>query len=65
MTLPDKFTRRPTRPPLSVGSGKLVTPCERMHCEYLSSCASIFADWAAVGGPPPRCSRVRQALDAL
>lgn len=43
--------------PVKIGSGKFVSPCERMHCENRSAAAR----WLMVGGcglpPPGRCDR--------
>src|ERR1700744_3800460 len=35
-----------------VGSGKLDTPCERMHRENLTVSCWTCCSWAWVGGPP-------------
>ena len=48
-----------TRPPLVLGSGKFGTPCERMHCAYLSSGPPLAA--AARGLPEDPHPAIRAA----
>src|SRR6516225_7048883 len=42
----------PSGPDPNFGSGKLVTPCERMQRDMASACAFALAVWAADGCPP-------------
>ena len=51
--IPLEGPKRRPMPPFepNVGSGKFVTPCERMHCEKRSSAARRLAD--SGGGWPP------------
>src|SRR5271155_1675695 len=37
----------------NVGSGKSVSPCERMQVENFSACACACACWAGLGALPP------------
>src|SRR5215469_8275747 len=48
---------------LVVGSGKLGTPCFRMHCAVATSCSFCCSE-ACVGGPPPGNSFLQMARAA-